>query len=293
MTYVLALIAIGVSLLEAVSYPGFILKNLHVSPYVIYALFIFILPAAQLKNVHLRRLTILGAVFATVSMTILESLENYFYPNFVFTYTHVNLTALEVFVFVTSFFAVSAALVKGTYSKKLLASLLVAILVAVSSRSAGGAAGFAAAKLKGVIVAPTASYADKMSAVYPGFYTAMQLTRELTPATATVIIPPQRNPWEVEGNAAMVRYFLYPRLIVPTSIDKPFPSITGANVYALIAKGSWEKRGDVNYGWPKVALPASTMWKYENNSTSYEKFERSYDPVSDAWDWGLIKLSYE
>ena len=117
----------------------------------------------------------------------------------------------------------------------------------------------------------------------------MQLVKGIVPDNGSLIIPPQGNPWEMEGNGAIMTYFLYPRKIIPSVLGEPLHS----GDYALIAKGSWVRRGDVDYGWPKVGVRAKNLWKFDIKNNSFTKVEGDYGPTLDNWDWGLIEVSHE
>jgi hypothetical protein len=130
-----------------------------------------------------------------------------------------------------------------------------------------------------------------MTKAYPGFYPAIMRVKQLTPDDATVLIPPQGNPWEIEGNSAMVAYFLYPRKV--HNLDpQSIPSL-GDNTYILISKGSWKRSGEVDYGWPKVKVNATKLWEIDQNGHTINAFSDNYDPQIHTWDWGLIEVNYE
>lgn len=289
MSILLIIIVLSIAALETVSYPGFLLKNGHLSAYYVYAIFLLLIPFLRLPKLLSRSFYNLCIILTTSSLIILEALEASHYPNYVFTLTHINIIGLEIFVFLTTALFVSLHLPKLKYINNFLVAISIGILLSVSGRSAGRTIGFICGKLATILSAPTATYATKMEAAYPGFYTAMQSVKTIVPENGSLVIPPQGNPWEVEGNPAMVRYFLFPRKIIPSYIDKQLPDITSEETYILIAKGSWVKRGDVDYGWPKVPVKAYKLWQFRELDDPLA-IDRDYNPQTDKWEWGLIKL---
>lgn len=137
---------------------------------------------------------------------------------------------------------------------------------------------------------PSYNYDQKMAVAYPGFYPVIKTIKNLTPPNSVIIIPPQDNPWETEGNTAIVRYFLYPRTLTH-SLD--YHSLTKQPVYAMIARGSWPSNGRNPYGWPTVALASRVLWQFDNQGNIINRYQRSFDPTTDQWDWGLMELPNE
>jgi len=68
--------------------------------------------------------------------------------------------------------------------------------------------------LREVARAPLASYDQKMSLLWGDFYTHMQEIRRTTAQDSIVTIPSDVKQFPLEGNAALVRYFVYPRTVV-------------------------------------------------------------------------------
>ena len=166
-------------------------------------------------------------------------------------------------------------------------SILLTSLGLVSVHGFGLTAAYLSKQIGVIVSQPSASYEDKLVRAYGGFYPAMRFVTELTPDDALILIPPQANPWEVEGNAPMVTYYLYPRKVQNMTDQMP---ATDRPVYALIAHGSWPKTGETDYGWPKINISSSRIWRFESSSHALEEFSREYNPVTDKWDWGLIEV---
>lgn len=75
--------------------------------------------------------------------------------------------------------------------------------------------------LKEVIRHPWASYDDKMGLVWGEFYADIQRAKAATHPSDTIGIPTDIQKYPLHGNAALVRYFLYPREIISVSENVP------------------------------------------------------------------------
>jgi len=103
------------------------------------------------------------------------------------------------------------------------------------------------------------SYDEKMRARWGKFYDYMVFIKENTPEDAVIYHPPQIKPWEFEGNQVLLRYFLYPRILVSGSIsreDYEGPEIT--HILIVWGKPSPGVEG-LNFGWPKKEIKASEV----------------------------------
>lgn len=109
-----------------------------------------------------------------------------------------------------------------------------------------------------------------------------------TPEDATILIPTQSNVWKMEGNAAYIRWFLYPRKTTHINTDGSLPQ----NVeYVLIALGECNE-GDC--GWPKISIPKDNIEfialidRKTLNETVLTNTDYSLD--TSLYTWGIIKL---
>jgi hypothetical protein len=283
MIYLISLvIALGAAGIEALSYPGIIASHLHIPAYFFYVISILLSLTYKNKlNKFVSIITIIGYVLA-ISYFVLIFGETITYPNFIFTTFHLNPATFQFFIALSWFHILIVR--KSDFVR----SLLIAILIFVGVDGAGRTFGIAFKDIKNIMSDPFATYEQKMAKAYPGFYPAMQEIKKLTPADSTILIPPQGNPWEMEGNAAMVTYFLYPRHVENLDVDRigDLPR----NKYLLIAKGSWPRVGDTDYGWPKVSVASKRIWHIDVINHVNNSYKRDYDPNLDKWDWGLIEV---
>jgi len=68
--------------------------------------------------------------------------------------------------------------------------------------------------LREVVRAPFASYDQKMALTWGDFYTHMQEIQDTTNEDSVVTIPSDVKKYPLDGNAFLVRYFVYPRTVV-------------------------------------------------------------------------------
>jgi len=119
---------------------------------------------------------------------------------------------------------------------------------------------------------PFLSYDLKMRIkLGPELYEYFQFLQKNLPEETTVYIPPMMEPWGYTGNPGMVRYFLYPRKILPGKLeDKGIPQEA---THALIVWGERQGKDCKICGWPKT--------EYQEENAIYLK----EDPP-----WGIIVL---
>lgn len=290
MTNVLITLTLGLSALESVSYLGFIKTHFFVSANIIYfvgLMLIYFMPF--LLSSWLKKILTISSISVLLLYLLLTVLEFTHYPNYIYTLTHINLVGLQILVLLTWFHYIFSV-VNLDKLARLGAGILIASLIFTASEGVGKSLAFITQKLAIAIKAPQATYAEKLIKSYGGFYPAMELVKQLTPDNALILIPPQGNPWEVEGNAPMVTYYLYPRKV--ENLGDTIP-ISSRPIYALIAHGSWPKTGDTDYGWPKISLPSTRLWQFDIINLNYSLYNRQYDPIADNWDWGLIEVKHD
>lgn len=274
------LFTITLAALEVVTYSGFIAKHIGI-PAIVFLLvsllpylFSFSLPSKLHKPLLLLSITL------TIVYSCCVAAEFATYPNFIFTYLHLNLPSLHLLI---AFIWLHYLL----HTTKLPLAVLTAALIFFVSESSARSLSQVVRGVGEIIQNPSSSYDEKMSATYPGFYPAMQIVKNLTPSNATLVIPPQGNPWESEGNGAFVTYFLYPRRVIHWE-DRGSSSNTPE--YILIARGSWATHG-TEYGWPKESVDADRLWQFDVKTGTAKEIVKDYNPSTDQFDWGLIEVS--
>jgi len=126
------------------------------------------------------------------------------------------------------------------------------------------------------------------------FYQFMVFVRNNTPEDATIVIPPEQDPWLMgSGNENFVRAFIYPRKIVQEPLEIRDIKIYGENTYVLITWGKEACKPDpMCHGWPKQEIKARRIVFKDPNSTNVIEVRENttYDPTDLKYVYGLIKL---
>ncbi|GAB4028105.1 MAG: hypothetical protein Fur0011_7400 [Candidatus Microgenomates bacterium] len=285
--YLILAFALISAFLESVSYYGFIENKLGFPSLAIYLLS-FIISIFYFKQVKVTtKIFKIILIITSIIYAFLIALETYFYPNYIYSNFHINPAVTQ---FALAFLSYHLTLhLNLDWYKALLFASLIYVLVDGSGRTLG----LASRGLGHFVSDPSASYETKLARVYPGFYETMKEIVEVTPANSTIFIPPQSNPWELEGNGAMVRYFVYPRQVRNLSDDLFVPKVDGP-AYVLVARGSAKQRVTVyDYGWPKSTFTGKKVWKLIDKKKLVLQPDSTYiyDP-DNLWDWGLIEVYY-
>lgn len=271
-----------VSLIESVTYPGFIKNHFIIPAFIVYLIF-GIIAFSKPNNIKLNKahhkIIYLFAILISVFYIIINIVESLTYNNFIFTHLHINLQGFAIFTLITLF--------SCFYLTK--RNLILGAMFFLGIFNIAGLTPIALHKLVPIFSHPLASYDQKMTLAYGEFYQIMQQVRSLTPEDSTIVIPPQSAPWVDEGNDALVRRFLYPRQIDHLE-DIDLKNAT--STYALIAYGHWPEEGNYTHGWPKQIIPSNHIWHLYPSDNKIEKIIGFYDPNSN-WEWGLIEVEHE
>jgi hypothetical protein len=144
-----------------------------------------------------------------------------------------------------------------------------------------------------IVFHPLNTYDQKMYYQWGDFYRFMTLVRNNTPSNATIIVPPEENPWLIgAGNDRFVRVFLYPRKII--SVTKIIPDIKsfGPNTFILIAWGKEECQPAGCHGWPRQDIFAKEIiYKDPDSERVIEtKVNTVYKLGGSQYVYGLIKI---
>lgn len=275
---------------EAVTYIGFVHNHLGIYAYYIYLIsFILVIYKTNYPK-FIGRSFLVASYFSSTLYLGLIFAETINYPNFVFTSTHINPFTFQFFVALLWFHTLNIHRVK--FAK----SFLLAGLIYVGVDGAGRTLGVMYKGVRDIASDPFATYAQKMTKVYPGFYPAMQEIKLLTSPDSTIIIPPPASPWDIEGNQAMVNYFLYPRKVVNSQLEVLPDILSTDNSYVLISKGTMSMFSSYNiyeYHWPKNQITASQIWEIDTGNRKTINHQRDYNPTTDKWAWGLIEVKHE
>lgn len=285
--YLVLALALVSALLESVSYFGFIENKIGISSLLIYLLSFVLTIYHHISFKIPSKWLWLALISTSFIYALLISLETYFYPNYIYSHLHINPGVAQFTLALLSYHLILH--LNFDWYKALLFASLIYVFVDGSGRTLG----LAARGLGHLLSDPSATYDTKLARVYPGFYETMQEIVRLTPTNATIFIPPQSNPWELEGNGAMVRYFVYPREVKNLGDDLHVPIVDGP-AYVLVAKGSAKQRLTAyDHGWPKSTWTGKNVWRLSDQKQLVLQPDPTYiyDP-DNLWDWGLIEVSY-
>jgi len=125
---------------------------------------------------------------------------------------------------------------------------------------------------------------------YGDFYKYTQFIKSIVPEGDSIVLPPQKNPWQYEGNQRLVRYFLYPRTLYSAHENLENKKIN----YALIAWGNsiYPPKGDNLYGWPRYDMSAKNIYIYDMKTGVVDEYKGNYkfEEYLKEGTYGLIKL---
>jgi len=214
-------------------------------------------------------------------------IESVPYLTYIVTATHISTTAFQLLLLIAW---LPLIFHPGLANIKL---LVITLLICIIGESAAKTTLNISRELRNIIANPFLTYDQKMTRTYKGFYSAMKEVTRLTPEDSIIAIPPRANPWEFEGNVAMVAYFLYPRKVINLTVDSKQNLKIDRKLYALIARGASPRNTSVDYGWPKVQVKAKNIWKIDTDSSINTQIQKDYNPDTDQWDWGLIEVKNE
>lgn len=285
--YLILVLSLSAALLESFSYSGFVANHIYV-PSTFFYIISFLTSLFVKPRYSPPKKIIYATVFSAALIYALSiAAETYFYPNYLFSHFHLNPLMAQIALALLIYH--SLILLKIPWFR----AFVMGAICYVAVDGAGRTLGFAARGLAKVVTDPLATYDQKLSRVYPGFYPTMMEIVRLTKDDSTIFIPPQSNPWELEGNAAMVRYFVYPRKVVNLGDTLFVPKVDGS-AYVLVSKGSAKARTTTHdYGWPKSTWTGKNAWKLNSNQVLVEQPDNTYiyDP-DNLWEWGLIEVDY-
>lgn len=144
--------------------------------------------------------------------------------------------------------------------------------------------------LKTINLSKENKYEYVMRSQYGYYFDYMEFVKSVTPSNASILLPPQKNPWQFEGNQRLDRFFLYPRTLYSVNEE----SSSESHDYVLIAWGSEgfpPSNGDL-YGWPQYNIKAKQVYIFDINSKTYKVYDGNYDPkiYLKSNTFGLIKI---
>lgn len=179
-------------------------------------------------------------------------------------------------------------------NSRLATFFIIYVVIILISQSKGIVAGLYSTLIK-VPQYISTPYPDRFVVMMKGnnyfgwIYTYTKFIAEHSPEEATILIPPQRHAWEMEGNAGYVRWFLYPRYVRSSSDLSPV--IPDDVKFVMISHGTWWSK---IHGWPQIEIPAEKIkkiWLINRQTLDQEELgSGNYQYKEGEELWGLIEL---
>lgn len=234
------------------------------------------------------------AIAVGFSLLILNYLEETIWPNYVLSTFHIRLAYLGwvfLLLFLFLFIKITSKTMKRKYFSKIIIfgvmwiviSNLLSIVIIFSRQVAF------------IVRHPNASYDEKMEEkVGKFFYDYTLFVKENTPENSIILIPPfPAYPWIQTGNAAYLRYFLYPRTLLNGGEFTTNYDLKKENIdYVLLAWGEVPVDFDYHvHGWPKFDVEAEkVVYMIGEKDKKEEVGDYVYKKVENKELWGVIKV---
>ena len=306
-------LAVGISLIEAFFYPGFILKHTSLNPIPIYVAFLLLglvelLSRRSTKKILpslTNRLSYYAIFLFGLAFFVFYLLDTFKYANFTFSTFHfhtLQLTvplALSVYMYLVSSKNNLLDIFGKTKSTYKLKFLLAAVLLWIIVPNTIDLIKLNVLNLSFLFKNPASSYDNKMEEkVGKLFYDYVMFLKKNTPENSKILLPPfprplAAYPWPQTGNDIYMRYFLYPRVLLNGEEYSPKYDLKKEDIdYVLIAWGETESTsGNYTHGWPKFDVHAEKILFLTVDGKT-EEFKGDYIfNTEDGEQWGLIKVA--
>lgn len=293
-TVLIIMFTYGCLLVDTFKYPGFIGKHFLIDAKIFLSIPITLLIISKNKvNKFLLKLNGLIILFSSIVLLTFSILEATNYPNYVLSKYHFNLVGL-VYVMIFSLSIYIANVVQQEiHSQKISFAKIILIFVLVYALIVNIGITFQNALTKDIYIVLhiNNNYDQKMFYQWGGYYNYMKFAKDNTPENATIIIPPQTNPWLSSGNILLDRYFLFPRNLVQTGLTIEGFNKPPKDAYIIVYKGEWCDSHDCEI-WPTQAIKASELIIKKTDSFEVEKIINDfvYDPKNTKYPYGLLKI---
>lgn len=289
-----------VLLLETVKYPGFIGNHFFIDAKVYFALVITLLLFVNTKSKILRFifkvnnivLILLSAVYLIFVLLEGANFQNYVLATFHF---HLDGLILPVLFSLLLFFVdkYKNLITKSVKGLGIIYPTIVLLLIYFMVKNLAYVSDLAFNRDAYIVFHLTDTYDQKMYYRWADFYRFMVFVRNNTPTDATIVVPPQQDPWLIgTGNLRFVRAFIYPRNLIQGTLILPDLKSFEPNTYLLISWGKEECKPDGCHGWPRQDIKATKIiYKDPNSDKVIEVKENATYSLKDTkYVYGLIKL---
>jgi hypothetical protein len=287
-------------LAEAVKYPGFVENHFFIDPKYLFAIVVAMILFFETQSKISRFVFKLNWIFLVIISTfylLFSLLEGSHYTNFVLATYHFHLDGLilsvlfSLFIFLSDKFKSEIPKVNGKFN--ILYIILAFLIIFFLVKNVAYAADTGINRNSYILFHLGSSYDDRMTYQWGIFYQFMVFVKNNTPPDATIVIPPEQDPWLMgSGNNDFVRAFIYPRKIVQETLIIPDLSSFGSNTFILITWGKEACKRDGCHGWPRQEIKTSKIiYKDPQSEKAIETKENTiYNPEDTKYVYGLIKL---
>ncbi len=287
-------------LLEAIKYPGFIGNHFFIDVKVYFTLVIFLILFSDTKSkilaiiLKVNRLILLPLFLVYLGLSLLEGVH---YTNYVLATFRIHLDGLillvlfSLFIFLADEFKNIIPKVEGKIGFVYLVMVFLIVLFMVKNIAYVADNSFN--RNSYILFHLNSSYDERMFYQWKIFYQFMVFVRNNTPSDATIVVPPEQDPWLMgTGNYRFVRAFLYPRTIIPETLIISDVKSFSSNTFILISWGQEECRPEGCHGWPRQDINATKIiYKDPNSEKVIETKENTIYKLEDnKYVYGVIEL---
>jgi len=303
--WIVWVLTLGLSLIEAFTYYGFIDKHIGFNYYsliyitVILGVILLILrhfnkhANSKKADLYLHFFIVLSVIFAVLKVT-----NRVTHPNFVFSLLHLQpnnlFPSLLISMIPLAVIYVPKMKYMNLFNKHKLILLFTLSVIILNIYKIYKNENWA---IRFIINNPRATYDDKMRrTVGSKFYNYSQFINNNTPSDSMILIPPQAFPWPQSGNGAFMRYFMYPRKLGNGDEFVPGEQVNIDDYdYVLLDWGETDTVEDTyTHGWPKFDISAEEILLMNEDGTLSKIISGDYiyEEYKDQKVWGLIKVKH-
>jgi hypothetical protein len=286
--------------LEVIKYPGFIGNHFFIDVKVYITIVIILILFTDIKSKLLNLTLKVNRIFLVIITLVyltLSLIEGSHYTNYVLGIYKIHLDSMvllvlfSLFVFLAEKFKSELPKIKGKIGIVYL--IFITLITFFVVKNTNYVCNLAIKQDSYILFHLRSSYDDRMFYQWGIFYQFMVFVKNNTPSDATIVVPPEQDPWLMgTGNYRFVRAFLYPRKIVPGTLIIPDVKIFGPETYLLISWGQQECKPEGCHGWPRQDINAKKIiYKDPNTSNVIETRENTiYKQEDKKYVYGILKI---
>jgi len=296
-------ITLSASLVESLTYSGFIAKHLKINFFFFFyatiilgvLLIIFHGYGGKIIPKILQQIN-KNIFFAFIASYLLfEFLELVTYDNFVFSKFHIIPANLLWPILTSSYLILVSVVESGIIANSFRFRLLFfAIIFWVLGTNLLKLNSMFNSEFAFIIRHPLANYDDKMrQKVGQQFYDYTQFVIRNSPENSNILVPPQAFPWPQSGNIAYVRYFIYPRGLFNGEEYESGIDMRKENIdYVMLNWGDTDPvASGYTHDWPKFDVSAEKIILMGTGGNTEEvSGDYIYKNYKGKKVWGLIKV---